>query len=1257
MEAYPEDYVSHNLPFIALAGLPTADTSINPSTTNTPNAFQATGWTVSDKSPLLSGPHADSILDEFLRADGASLSWSEQALADRSGLIGFNLSSVGRSFVFPPRKAAPPPIAPSESPTGSPHLSSQTSHDLHSPLSPLSPSSPVFPDGLMTPLWLAKHRSRIPAVYLSFHTLHTDSSNDTALKNHINDTRNTIAKSGFKTRYAAVLISDGAAISPLDFEERLATIRRATSLDPKISCFHFDLSDSQTDLPSFVSSVLRALQPVCVDYYRDLTKHSRRKRGRAAPPPITAAASRGTSQILTNSGWNVRYDFKLAIFAEFRQEMDVAQRHFESALEELFGPEGSLENIPSWSARWQEARLLCDIIAFRVLRCQMWRGMTSGAAESWYNYKERMRDLIDRRGKGTENSYGWEAWEARWAKMMAQLIEMADLPVFKPVDLSDPEEQTTASTVYAPAEKLYSTMERMMPFHLLHHPGYWWRLACKHVMSRKRLAEAIPQEDRTLPSETSAAQLASRTRTYDTYMVPQPHEEAPLSGHSTYDYLLDLQSQTERVESIMSNRGQARTVQQVKIELAREFHRAERYDEALRTLQPVWESMIWRRERWFDLALEVLELVYDSAGKTGNSKLRIESAWELTYQRKWLLASVVVFSLTLYSTRYTTNYRHSGMFVGCWQQPKPCAYSARHPIKAIVSITFSFLSGEGFVGDTATCQVAVVFKGSAQTTDLTLSELRVHFSTNIRSLVINHSNDDKQSLSTDLKVHVEHDSAHPMAKGLLSSANLTFQPGQLRVFNLTIPLRDPDAFGATGASLLLKTSGAALEHVLSRPADISCSNWWLLSENKLSRKQIPRAEPNVIQVLPKPPKVQLRITNLKEQYFIGEKVALEVQILNKEAEEVDAYIRAEGQDSADVSLDLAWKDNKNTAHDLDLTNVQIGKISANESRSHTLEFMAPLELSEYTLRLEVNYRLASDPETPVLKTLASVIPFVSPFEANYDFGPRLHTGVYPNYFSLPSLSEDDGEQPKQARGIAQRWCLTSRVVSFSTEPLLVENTRLVVNRLTSNAVCEVEKSPTPDEVLRTMALKDMMDVPHVLEVRKITLEDRRPSALELSLAVTWRRGNADTEDNTTTMLAVPSMTIPSAEPRVLCTANVPSDTDDEAITVSYMLENPSMHFLTFNLTMEANDLFAFSGSKHRAVSLTPMSRVNVDYRLFVYTVEDSALTERQGQKGHWIWPALRVVDAYFQKTLRVLDAGDGVQSDDRGVGIWIPLSK
>ena len=93
MEAYPEDYVAHNLPFIVLAGLPTADSSTNAATTT---STHGSGLSISDNSPPLSGPHADSILDEFLRADGASLSWSDQALSDHAGLIGFKLSSVGR---------------------------------------------------------------------------------------------------------------------------------------------------------------------------------------------------------------------------------------------------------------------------------------------------------------------------------------------------------------------------------------------------------------------------------------------------------------------------------------------------------------------------------------------------------------------------------------------------------------------------------------------------------------------------------------------------------------------------------------------------------------------------------------------------------------------------------------------------------------------------------------------------------------------------------------------------------------------------------------------------------------------------------------------------------------------------------------------------------------------------------------------------------------------------------------------------------
>ena len=117
----------------------------------------------------------------------------------------------------------------------------------------------------------------------------------------------------------------------------------------------------------------------------------------------------------------------------------------------------------------------------------------------------------------------------------------------------------------------------------------------------------------------------------------------------------------------------------------------------------------------------------------------------------------------------------------------------------------------------------------------------------------------------------------------------------------------------------------------------------------------------------------------------------------------------------------------------------------------------------------------------------------------------------------------------------------------------------------------------------------------------------------------------------------------------------------------YTLENPSMHYLTFTLTMEASDVFAFAGPKLKTLSLTPMSRVGVGYDVFVYGGAEAAAGADAGPKergkmavggsgkGRWIYPALRVVDAYFNKTLRVLDAGYGVKADGKGgIGVWVP---
>lgn len=512
---------------------------------------------------------------------------------------------------------------------------------------------------------MAKHQHHVPAVYVSFYNIDSDPSRstlqDNQLKNEINFTKTTLAKSGFRTRYAVVLVGDNTIVAAPELEDRIAGIRRATGLDPKNGLFFLSPPASQAELSSFVNNVLVALQPICIDYYRDLTKHARRKKGRGYVPTPTSAPTRGSSQALTMHDWNVRYDFKLAVFAEFRQEMDVAQRSYESALETIFGPEGNLETIPSWSSRWEDARLLCDVIAFRVLRCQLWRGMTTGTAESWANYRERMMDLVDRRGKGTE-CYSWEAWEARWAKMMAQLIEMADLPVFKPVDISASEydEESPVTAVYAPAEKAYSTMDRLPPFQFLHHPGYWWRKASRYIHARRIRAEAIPVEDRTPPNETSAALMASRTRTYDTYLVPPPHEEAPLSGRGTYDYLADLLSQAERAENEFIRRNQIRAAQQVRLYLARELIRVDRAGEALEMVREVWDSMPWRQEGWFDLAAETLRVLHKAALQIRDQSLVIEAAWEMAFECMNIDCSDASHADLEYSIRIPETSQHNG---------------------------------------------------------------------------------------------------------------------------------------------------------------------------------------------------------------------------------------------------------------------------------------------------------------------------------------------------------------------------------------------------------------------------------------------------------------------------------------------------------------------------------------------------------------------------------------------------------------------
>ena len=211
--------------------------------------------------------------------------------------------------------------------------------------------------------------------------------------------------------------------------------------------------------------------------------------------------------------------------------------------------------------------------------------------------------------------------------------------------------------------------------------------------------------------------------------------------------------------------------------------------------------------------------------------------------------------------------------------------------------------------------------------------------------------------------------------------------------------------------------------------------------------------------------------------------------------------------------------------------------------------------------------------------------------------------------------------------------------------------------------CVVTKQSTVPAAGRQVSPKTIEEASFHISAQKTSLDDRGVSSLEASLQIRWTRLDAapDAPVNVTT-LPVPRLNLFGTEPRVLATASYvtapdpmgPQDSQDEdpgsagasrrgekLLVLDVVLENASNHFLTFGLTMEPSDEFAFSGSKQTTLNLLPVSRRSVTYRLLPL------------ETGVWIKPGLVVRDKYFQKVLRVIPT-EGMKLDKDGFLVWVP---
>jgi hypothetical protein len=288
--------------------------------------------------------------------------------------------------------------------------------------------------------------------------------------------------------------------------------------------------------------------------------------------------------------------------------------------------------------------------------------------------------------------------------------------------------------------------------------------------------------------------------------------------------------------------------------------------------------------------------------------------------------------------------------------------------------------------------------------------------------------------------------------------------------------------------------------------------------------------------------------------------------------------------------------------------------------------------------MKATYSLVSDLETPIYRSMAMQLDVASPFEANYDFSPRIHPDPWPSLFT--HVEGEDAGTEVQAHGLAQKWCLNARYASFAADELIVEDVDVQILGMNGGIQCYTKQlTKTPKDGLQ-VAPKSLEEAQFEVFTQKISLDDRGTATLDVSLAIKWRRCGEGSAVNTT-ILGVPRLLVASTEPRVLAAVSY-STKIPSMIHFDVTIENPSNHFLTFGITMEPSEKFAFSGVKQSTLQLVPLSRKSLTFRLL------------PSLRGEWIGPLHCVIrDRYFQKVLKIAPT-EGMRLDKEGILIWVP---
>ncbi|KAJ6593407.1 Gryzun, putative trafficking through golgi-domain-containing protein [Mycena capillaripes] len=867
MNSYPPELLAQLAPVMFVAGLdvpPSTPAHVpqSPTTPTTPRSQQ-------DPFTLLT-----------IRLREAFLAQRKVAMWQPEKSKSFQIIPVDKAVRFPPRK-----LVPQDDPGYS---------TAHSPLSPLTPSSPLHPDGLIAPIWIRKHTTLVPSVFVMFLRIYeyppytprspldppdpdrdrereqeerrrdAELAADVALRKKSTNERN--------IKLTVVLMASRRMLDDPSLDGRLTYIRRQSGLDSRAALFVLS-PVSQAELGDFVKSLQQALYEPALEYYTAHSKRVRRKRNRHSqavssyPTPHTPLGTAGLGRPLRPEGWTVRYEYKMACFAEFRGEDDIALKHYQDAYGMLVIMFGSTAILPPRTKRWAEAKVLADCINIKVAKLYLYNNEHALALSHHNTHIRKFGDFSRGWGIGEETFEFW-SWIARQHRILAELLEHGTqsklvIPDHRPVNPALAASQRTSVPV--PNSALEVEAMRTMginPSHALQHPGYYYYMAAKCTEARRErfLAAAEAEASQKSPGNPSPGFINEKKVDHLIIIL-----ELYTKAYELFKKYAPANAQ---------NQNQGRLTLWIAYRIGQTYYESGKFEMAVRFFERIAKS--YRREKWGLLLRPLLATWYACARQLGDVELSIRLLVEM-------LGYGVVDSDDPASLEEDLVAALKSS-VPSTPDPEPMVIDLGES-QPMFGSSVAFWISEVKVGEPAAFQLGLAAPINATIASLPFSSLDIHFSGNLPPVVVRHVSESTPPLVQRV------DLGHVSSSGTTGSpvANLRWQPGASIVFTGTLSSDIPASFKISKVILTL-TEGPWTIQIPFDPSGTHGSTVpsarWLSSVDPPRFIPIAREEFSSVIIRHRPHSILMSLSH-KAPAYLDENYPILIEVTNADDRELE----------------------------------------------------------------------------------------------------------------------------------------------------------------------------------------------------------------------------------------------------------------------------------------------------------------------------------------------------------------------------------